>query len=907
MKNNRVGVEHRRELAASVHRAELGAQGRNRVNGLSDGAHDAPEDVDEDTEHHDRTTPVSVNDGVDTSEVPDDCGVNVQPTLGNHENDTPMMLPDGNASPNGRVAVQSHAIGWEAMTTDDGVQYNAQDANVSYDAELLGNFANSDFFADQSVGVSGINWLSPEYFTSFDWVQPTAADGSTIPSYDRLQILSSAGNQLVQGPWFNLVAEPLPQIQEPPATSSYDIHDPDQTLGTRHGGSSNGSVMSTSTTGTYYVDGAPTRAPFKGGPVQIYGEEEIECPGLPNVVQADDYSEGSNSATPLLLSTKAYEILIHKFKDEGCFKGLALHPTQLPSLSHTRVYFRLYFHRFHPAYPFLRKSRSIYDSEFNWLVLLAICAIGSRYAPGVNNHRQKETLFLLLEKAVFHHISEHNGSRLPACWGSFCEARSDDNWAMGVVQATILYLVCKSQDPKKDPNRLDVVARQCLFGCCRELGLLNIATTKSTNIESAPKEDVLKAWIQKQSRIRTGMMIWILDSILALEFKQEPLLRLGDVKGVLPCPEPLWEKPDLEEISRDNSKTVRIHDALSMLYTGKKLPPNVGEFGKIVLTYAVCRRTKDAIYQHQSKLSSWTPTADVAKHSEEELVEETWPPSLPILSRWRNSACDCLDLLHWNANAIIAKAGGWEHPALLHLHLSRLILLTPINQMRTLAVAASLGTFGRSVDKSKVEIARTSIAKWAINDQYKARLSIIHAGALLWHIRRYSIKNVLEPFAIFASTLVIWSYSTMMLFLNQHNAALTQIPGTSRGEHSRDGFMASQASPNDTGGAGDESEEPEPKFLHLDRPCDDEMVQTYVKLGHRMSGHVAKVGDICHEGAPKKILREGIRMLTGKCGHESELSGENLGGGVSLEQQGIWEVEQPFADLLASLVQSNSD
>ncbi|KAL3299414.1 transcription factor ZMS1 [Colletotrichum asianum] len=836
---------------------------RRRRKGRSNGAPDALEDVDEETEHHDRTTPVSVNDDVETSEVPDDCGVNVQPALGNRENDTSMMLPDGNASPNGRVALQSHAIGWEAMTTNDGVEYNAQDVNVSYDTELLGNFANSDFFSDQSVGVSGINWLSPEYYTSFDWAQPTAVDGTSIPSYDRLHILSSAGNQIVQGPWFDLVAEPLPRIQEPPATSSHDMHDPGQTLGTRYGGSSNGSVMSTSTTGTYYVDGAPTRAPFKGGPVQIYGEEEIECPGLPNVVQADDYSEGSNGPTPLLLSTKAHESLIHKLKDEGCFKGLALNPTQLPSLSHTKVYFRLYFHRFHPAYPFLRKSTSIYDSESNWLVLLAICAIGSKYAPGVNNDSQKETLFLLLEKAIFHHISEHNGSRLPACWGSFCEARPDDSWTLGVVQATILYLVCKPQDPKNDSYRLEVAARQFLLECCRELGLLNIATTKSTNIEFAPKEDVLKAWIQKQSRIRTGMMVWILDSILALEFKQEPLLRLGDVKGVLPCPEPLWEKPGLEEISRDNSKTVRIHDALSMLYTGKKLPPSIGDFGTIVLTYAVCQRTKDAIYQHQSKLYSWTPTADVAKHSEEELVEESWPPSLPILSRWRNSACDCLDLLHWNANAIIAKAGGWEHPALLHLHLSRLILLTPINHMRTLAVAASLGSFGRSVDKSKVEIARTSIAKWAINDQYKASLSIIHAGALLWHIRRYSIKNVLEPFAIFASTLVIWSYSTMMLFMNPHNAALTRMPGTSRGEHSRDGFMGSQASPNDTGAAGDESEEPEPKFLHLDRPCDDEMVQTYVKLGHRMSGHVAKVGDICQEGAPKKILREGIRMLTG--------------------------------------------
>ncbi|KAH0443883.1 hypothetical protein CcaCcLH18_00709 [Colletotrichum camelliae] len=425
-------------------------------------------------------------------------------------------------------------------------------------------------------------------------------------------------------------------------------------------------------------------------------------------------------------------------------------------------------------------------------------------------------------------------------------------------------------------------------------------------MDSTSKDDLLKAWIQKESRIRTGMMIWILDSILALEFKQEPLLKLGDVIGVLPCPEPLWEKPDLDKTSKNDHKTVRIHDALSMLYTEKKLPPNIGDFSTIILTYAVCQRTKDVTYQHQSKLSSWTPTAEVAKHSEEELIEETWPPSLPILSRWRNSACDCLDLLHWNANAIIAKAGGWEHPALLHLHLSRLILLTPINHMRTLAVASSLGTCGRSINKSKVEIARTNIAKWAINDQYKARLSIIHAGALLWHIRRYSIKNFLEPFAIFTSTLVIWSYSTMMLFLNQHNATLPQMPGISRPENSRDNVMESHASPNDTGAAEDDSEEPEPKFLHLDRPCDDEMVQTYVKLGHRMSGHIAKVGDICREGAPKKILQEGIRMLTGKCVQDSELSGGNSGERGMLEQQGIWGVEQPFAELLASLVQSSS-
>ncbi|KAK2042624.1 hypothetical protein LZ31DRAFT_525901 [Colletotrichum somersetense] len=804
-------------------------------------------------------------------------------------------------------AVQSRPIRWEAMTVNDGAQYHTQDASISYDAEILGNFVNGDFFADQSVGVSGINWLSPEYYTSFDWVQPTAADGTVIPSHDRLQ-QTTAGIQSVQDPWFNLGEEPLPQVQEPPAASGHERCNPSQSIEVRHRGSSNGSVVSSSSTGTYYVDGAPTRAPFKGGPVPIYGEVEIECQGGSNVVQADGYIEDTNGLTPLLLSAQAYENLIKKFKHGVCFKGHALSPTQYPCLSHIRTYFRLYFHRFHTAYPFLRKSTSIYDSESSWLVLLAICAVGSRYASGVNNQSHKNTLFLFLEKAVSHHILEHARSRPPACWGSFCEARPDDNQTLEFAQATILYLVCRPQDSKKDPNRLDLTARQFLVDCCHELNLLNIPAAVPTNMGSATKEAVLKAWIQRQSHIRTGMMIWTLDYILALQFNQEPLLKLGDIKGVLPCPEPLWEKPDLEKISRYASETVRLHDALSMLYTEKKLPLNIGDFGTIVLTYAICQRTKVATYQHQSKLSSWTPTAEVAKHSKEDLIEEAWPPSLPILSRWRNSACDCLDLLHWNANAVIAKAGGWEHPALLHLHLSRLILLTPLNHMRTLAVAASLGTYGRSVDKSKVETARTNIAKWAINDQYKARLSLIHAGALFWHIRRYSIKNVMEPFAIFTSTLVIWSYSTMMLFLNQHNATIPQMSGTSRPELSRDGgVMESQASPNDKSAAENDSEEPEPKFLHLDRPCDDEMVQTYVRLGHRMAGHVAKVGDICQKGAPKKILREGIRMLNGNFGQESSLPSESTGERVSLEQQRIWGIEQPFAELLASLIQSSSD
>lgn len=346
---------------------------------------------------------------------------------------------------------------------------------------------------------------------------------------------------------------------------------------------------------------------------------------------------------------------------------------------------------------------------------------------------------------------------------------------------------------------------------------------------------------------------------------------------------------------------------MELLYMEKKLPQNLSDFSTTILIYAICRRTKEAVYQNQTRLNSWIPTADVQKCTSGNTVDETWPPSLPVLSRWRNSACDSLDLLHWNANAIIAKAGGWEHPAVLHLHLSRLVLLAPIPYLQTLAAAASARFSSRTVDIKKIETARAHIVKWALQDHYKARLSIVHAGAMLWHIRRYSVGDFLEPFGIFAATLVVWSYSTMMLFLKHHGSG-PQVSGDALTDL-QDGplpldngliEMLSRTSTMET------EEDLDPKFLHLDRPCDDEMVQTYVRLGDKMSGHMSRVGDICKEGAPKKILNEGIRMLEEKS-EDKNTSSSSTKRADTLEKEVnccVWGAERPYADLLGFLVQS---
>lgn len=358
-----------------------------------------------------------------------------------------------------------------------------------------------------------------------------------------------------------------------------------------------------------------------------------------------------------------------------------------------------------------------------------------------------------------------------------------------------------------------------------------------------------------------------------------------------------------------------------MLYMEKRLPPNLNEFSKVILTYAVCRRMDEAIYQHSRSLPSWTP--DASAHSrnanatlgggrgggggQETKEESIWPPSNPMIMRWRNSSCDCLDVLHWNANMVCASAGGFEHPTILHLHLSRLLILSPLRKMMHAAAVTATDKTG-----PPLEDALSGIRRWAIIDQFKARLSVVHAGAVLWHVRRYSTDGFVEGFAVYLATLVVWSYSISTLsFARQvaeksgqqqlrrtslvHVAEYADGEGSSRPEATRNAGSAESTARRENSDTPrpaqeapdheDEDDYPQPTFIHLDRPCDDEIVQVYVRAGHRMEGNMVRVGDICKPGAPQRILREGLRMLSGT---QSLIAvGRDSHGGGNGESSGI--------------------
>lgn len=316
----------------------------------------------------------------------------------------------------------------------------------------------------------------------------------------------------------------------------------------------------------------------------------------------------------------------------------------------------------------------------------------------------------------------------------------------------------------------------------------------------------------------------------------------------------------------------------------KRQPSNLTEFGNIVMIYAVCRRTQEAAYQHETALSRWTPVAHVEHCSEPSTVAESWPPRLDSITRWRNSACDCLDILHWKANGKAANAGGSEHPTILLLHLSRLYLLAPCKHLQRVATCAALSKASNGrYDTPGYSEACSHLHRWANVDQYKARLSIIHSGALLWHIRRYSSNSFMEPHAIYIATLLVWAYGVFAA----RSTASESLPNEVIANHVPQGSDNVAATPQC--GNDDEEEEPEPAFIHLDRPCDDEMVQTYIRLGHKMQGYMQRVGNIGSSDAPPKILKEGLRLLSHTRAKEK-----------------AWGIETSFLESLTSLLEAST-
>lgn len=182
----------------------------------------------------------------------------------------------------------------------------------------------------------------------------------------------------------------------------------------------------------------------------------------------------------------------------------------------------------------------------------------------------------------------------------------------------------------------------------------------------------------------------------------------------------------------------------------------------------------------------------------------------------------------------------------MHLHLARVVLLTPYSSIVALAKALD-----SEPHPGQTLAHRNAIMKWATRDQYKARLAMIHAGVLFWHVRRYSANGFYEPPSVALATLALWAFSAFSPVVHDEN---------NNNNNSSSSTSAPQLdAPADSPGGGEESAKC--NIILLDRPTDDELVQDFVRRGQLMHAHITGVGDLYGPRAPERVLREGRKLL----------------------------------------------
>lgn len=593
-----------------------------------------------------------------------------------------------------------------------------------------------------------------------------------------------------------------------------------------------------------------------------------------------------------------------------------------PNMSSFNACINLYFENFHSNYPLIH--RATFGHQTHWIVMLAVAAVGSTFTKAQYALDIREAFQEFLRRAV----------------QQYADGVPDVALDIPLAQARLLNLVGLVQSERDQLRQSAPRYHADLSRWCLESGVLQLPESgdfsdfRLDGVDSESPYQAWQKWIRAEMLRRIGYLAWMLDCCLGYMANARPLCNMDDARTPLPCVESAWEASSAEswmDVTRKIPKTPSLCVALETLYKNKKVDPIYSELSQILLIHALYIRTWEVGTHIKQPLSEWVPTGKARGFLNTPSKDNFWLPLYPLYANWRNSACDCLDVLHWQASSVVAHASGVEHGVMLHLHLARIILLTPFQEIQDLLFSL-IGKVDNSSKASfyvhdgsyqprnsaKLPQIRKITWRWLREDQHKARLAMVHAGSVFWYVRRYSATSFYEPVAVYLAALVLWTYGSYKSSALERDAAAaihkpeggpsgpdagaaiqpsrmerkgrpvrfmknvanravngseTQPISSPRARQLSDAETMSTSEPNkaanpsassplrssESDSEETSSSDEQPEFIHLDRPCDDEMIQHFVRNGESMSGFMTGVGNICE--TPQKVLLEGAKLL----------------------------------------------
>lgn len=505
----------------------------------------------------------------------------------------------------------------------------------------------------------------------------------------------------------------------------------------------------------------------------------------------------------------------------------------------------VYLRCFDPDFPLVHRS-TWQDETTPWILILAAATIGSCYSLECDSLQTTAALSEFLRRSVRWHLET----------GPKCEP-------LPLAQASLLHALVQLGNT----TGTSASAARYDFELALEFYETNVTLFPPEQIDMSQPWLKWQAWANQESHIRLKWLAWILQALSIWFGARQKYVSLPDQHWNLPCESALWEAVTLDDWTAGISKarpSGNLLSSMQALFVRHQVPARLSSFDEVLLTYVTLARTDDVAKSALQPLHAWSPGPGSNPSSEERDIDlppqdPVWLPANPQFAAWRNSACDALDVLHWEANGNVAKAYGSEGPIILHLHLVRLLLLCPYRDFISLAVSLQKRPANARRDLPSASQLDESVLRWLTMDDHKGRLSLVHAGAIFWYLRRYARGHFYEPFSIYLASLTIWVYGAFLpqvrgnlLRIKQMNAAgKAQRQPESENERPRLSESSSEEDEDDL----------TPNNILLDRPCDDEIVQTFVRRGHTMQADMSGATDICLPSSQKFVLQEGIKIL----------------------------------------------
>lgn len=670
--------------------------------------------------------------------------------------------------------------------------------------------------------MSALNWISPSMnfdLTEFDY-DPMASSEPYWESPADVHYMPS------QAPPETPIDGPAKDQLESNLRTITELHDDAEVLGTA------------------YVDDKGARRPRSGRYAgRIFGGTHprgtprhfLELPAMapePDgfnfvLLPSPNFSthEAAEDRRAQPFSLPQYRMMCQNFQDCCLVVNSADHnapfPTGLPSIYAFTHLLALYRGFFDPkVLPVISLELDSEDVSF-WIVKLAMSAIGSQYL---------ETDDMELTVALHEFLRRVLRKYQPTLSTQVLSVES-----LGLIQAELLNYIGLAYCGSERLERYRMPALQVLIN---EYSILH--KSHSTILRDEMGFENRRDWILSETARRLCHAIWLMESMSRYHFHTQSNLLLDFADIALPCKEDVWQAETSSE--QVPVKQPTLERALRVLYVEKRLLSDIGDFARILIIHGLYCQTWDVARFLSRPLLRWTPSAQTGDADSQDLTGPPWLPRVPLYNHWRNAACDCLDVLHWIANSDIAQ-DGTENPTVLHLHFARIVLLAPyetIREMAELLVSEDV-SHGHAAERFQEQCRQ--IHKWITDDQFKARLALVHCGVFFWHVRRYSADAFYEPVKVFLTTLVVWAYGSL---------CPPQQPRPSGRNRSRDGEEWSSGS----------SDVDDISSIRLDRPTDDELVQIFLKRGRSMNATIMGVGNITASNGPLRMLREGCKLLS---------------------------------------------